>query len=501
LERKYKVSPEATGRADSSGLANDAVRAGRLLNPADVLQRGALGFPTVLMQSVAQIAPAVGVIGAVAFNTQLAGIAAPSTFAGAFLIALVVAMTVGQLAKYLPSAGGLSTYVHASVNPTAGFLVGWTYSFLTASASGAAASYAGSVMQSQLKTAYGVNSPWQIWTFGVLAFAGYACFRGIKISGRALIVLTVAEILILLMLAVSGFLWPGPVGVNATGLNPMNATSANGFYLAVVFSIFAFTGWEGAAAIAEEARRPRWAIPRAMTWSVIVLGLFFVFCAWGLQIGWGTANLEAFANSADSPPMVVAQRLWHGAWVVVLLCLLNSCIGVSIATVTDSSRMWYSMARSGALPRYLNYIHPKYHTPTRATAALMVWSCLVAFGGGVWIGGVDLFYFFGFAATLVYVFVYASACIGVVKLFTSTHRGKFNWLLHAVLPGLAILVLLWVAYKSVDPLPIGPNKYAPVADAVLLVSGVIALACLVRRQGGRAWKTHASQIFIEEPGE
>src|SRR5262245_52498844 len=96
------------------------------------LARNAVGLPSVLMQSVAQIAPALGLLSTLGFNTQLAGFAAPSTYLVAFVLALIVALTLAQLAKHLPSAGGFYTYVSATVGPRSGFIVGWIYSWFVA---------------------------------------------------------------------------------------------------------------------------------------------------------------------------------------------------------------------------------------------------------------------------------------------------------------------------------------------------------------------------------
>ena len=133
--------------------------------PGVGLERGALGLPTVLMQSVAQIAPAVGILATIAFNTDLAGLGAPSTYLVAFLIAVVSAIALGQLAKHLPSAGGFYTYVSATVGPEAGFMVGWLYSWFVAAIPGALAAYTGFVLHGELDDQYGVNIPW--WVFAV----------------------------------------------------------------------------------------------------------------------------------------------------------------------------------------------------------------------------------------------------------------------------------------------------------------------------------------------
>jgi amino acid transporter len=462
------------------------------------LQRDALGFPAVLMQSIAQIAPAVGVVAAIAFTTQLAGPAAPSTFAVAFVVALMVAITVGQLAKHIPSAGGLSTYVSVAVSPSAGFVVGWVYSWFAASCAGVSAGFAGYIMQTELQASYGITIGWPIWAVAILATTAVISYRGIRLSGRALIVFTVVEMAILIALAASGFIDPGPGGVDISGLNPFASPDLNGFYLAVIFSIFAFTGWEGAAAIAEESRRPRWAIPRAMAWSVVILGVFFVVCAWGIQAGWGSEALGALAESADNPAFVVAHRIWGDAWILILLCLLNSCLGVSIATTIDATRMWYAMSRAGVMPRYLNYVHPTYHTPSRAVLTHLVFAAVVCLGGGALLGSDQVLYFFGVAATLIYAVVYITAAIGVLRFYRTARRDSFNWLLHVAFPILSIAVLVWVAWKSLIPLPEGPTRYAPLAAQLLIVSGTVIVVAVSLRSRDGAWKQRVRAAYTDE---
>ena len=207
--------------------------------PGVGLERGALGLPTVLMQSVAQIAPAVGVLATIAFNTDLAGLGAPSTYLVAFLIAVVSAIALGQLAKHLPSAGGFYTYVSATVGPEAGFMVGWLYSWFVAAIPGALAAYTGFVLHGELDDQYGVNIPWWVFSVAILALVAFVGFRGIRISGRALMIFSLIEMAIILALAVSGLVSPGDGGLSVAGFNPANSTNLNGFYLAVVFSIFA----------------------------------------------------------------------------------------------------------------------------------------------------------------------------------------------------------------------------------------------------------------------
>jgi amino acid transporter len=461
------------------------------------LQRNALGLPTVLMQSVAQIAPAVGLLLTVGFNTSLAGLGAPSTYIVAFLIAFVLAVGLGQLAKYLPSAGGFFTYVSATVGPGAGFIVGWLYSWFVAAIPGALASFTGIVLHDELEQQYDVSIPWPVFVVAILGLVAYLGYRGIKVSGKTLLIFSVIEMAIVVALSITAIVSPGPGGISASGFSPGSSTDLNGFYLAVIFSIFAFTGWESAAAVAEETRRPRWAIPRALIGSVVVLGVFYVFCAWAVQIGWGTDRLDALAASTENPVLVVAQRLWSDAWVLVLLALLNSGIAVCIACTTDSTRNWYAMARSGAFPRWLDHVHPVHRTPSHAVLAQSGLALSVGLGVGAWIGPDQAFFVLGLVGTLAYVVVYFLGNVGVVRFFGRRDTAPFNWVLHGLFPVVSSVALVWVAYKSLNPLPAAPVRYAPIVAGLWLVFGLLVLWTL-QRTGRDRWKTLAQETFPDD---
>ena len=340
-----------------------------------------------------------------------------------------------------------------------------------------------------------MNISWWVFSVAILALVAFVGFRGIRISGRALMIFSLIEMAIILALAVSGLVSPGDGGLSVAGFNPANSTNLNGFYLAVVFSIFAFTGWESAAAVAEETRDPRRAIPRALIGSVVVLGVFYVFCGWGLQVGWGVNHLDTLAASSENPAFVVAHRLWGGAWILVLFALLNSGIAVCIACTTDSTRNWYAMARSGAFPNRLGHIHPVYRTPVNAVFAQTALALAVCVGVGAWVGPDQSFFVMGLVGTLIYVLVYFLGNLGVVRFFRG--RRDFNPLLHVGLPAISSVSLFWVAYKSLNPLPAAPVRYAPIVAGLWLVFGIVVLARL-RRSGNDGWRQLSQEILVEE---
>jgi amino acid transporter len=73
------------------------------------LHRNAVGLVAVLFQSVANMAPGAAVAFSILFAAPYAGGATPLAVLIGLGLCLLVAVTIGQLAKHLPSAGGLYT--------------------------------------------------------------------------------------------------------------------------------------------------------------------------------------------------------------------------------------------------------------------------------------------------------------------------------------------------------------------------------------------------------
>src|SRR6185437_1865301 len=96
------------------------------------LARGAIGLREVLFQSVTSMAPAGAVALSIAAGATYAGGALPLAVLLALVACLLVASSIGQLAKHLPSAGSVYTYPAEAIHPAIGFLVGWGYALVEA---------------------------------------------------------------------------------------------------------------------------------------------------------------------------------------------------------------------------------------------------------------------------------------------------------------------------------------------------------------------------------
>ena len=75
------------------------------------LQRNAIGLTEVLFQSITFMAPAVAVALSIGFATTFALGITPLAVLFALIAVLFTAFSMGELARHLPSAGGMYTYV------------------------------------------------------------------------------------------------------------------------------------------------------------------------------------------------------------------------------------------------------------------------------------------------------------------------------------------------------------------------------------------------------
>ena len=460
------------------------------------LRSGALGLGDIFMQAITHTAPATAILFTIPFITSKAGVASPISYLFAFLLILILGVTLTQLAKHLPSAGGYYTYISHTISPRAGFLTSWLYFLYDPTIAGYSLAFVGAVTEESLKVNYGINFPWWLFLLITGSFVSIASYRGIEISAKLLVALGVTEILVVLILSCWSLANPGVGGVNIKSFNPSNAPGFGGLAMGVVFSIFALSGWEGVAPLAEESKDPKRTLPKAILYSIVAMGIFLVFCSWSILIGWGTNNIYSFIGSKENPTFILARRFWGNGWVIVLFALVNSMLAVAIACNNSATRVWYAMARSGSMPSSLAKIHSKFQTPVNAVLLQTITMFAVGLGLGYLVGPKMEFDFMGVVITFTLAIIYAMGNIGVMRYYRTEKRDEFNMLLHIIFPVVGIIALFFVVYNSLIPWPDAPIGYAFWVVLVWLLLGVFVLLIMkwTKKEG---WAKNAGVVSVD----
>lgn len=446
------------------------------------LKRGALGLPDVLFQGITHIGPAIGVIFTLPFIALYAGPAMPISLFLAMIVCMFIANTVAQFSRYMPSSGGYYTFVSRGLGPRWGFITAWSYFFYDPLGPAAVLGFAGYLTQNILQSNTGIDIPWWVFSLAGIGVVWALTYRGVSVSTRTAVVLGLIELLVMAALAVTFLAYPGPHATVGAPLNPsLSPKGVSGILYGMVFSILALSGFESAAPLAQETRRPQEFISKAIMWSLIVVGVYYIFSAYASAIGWGPLNMHSFAVNAN-PYYALAHKLWGVGWVLVFFAIINSVMANSIASTNAATRVMYTMARIRALPERLNEVHPKFQTPVKAIHLQMIVTIVLTLGVGLAVGASQIYGFLGAIITVAIIVMYSLANFAITAYIRREHSEDFRLWRHGIIPALGTALLIPVLWTTFYPVPAFPFNLVPYVVVAWLIVGFL----LMRRLESRA---------------
>ncbi|WP_152232971.1 APC family permease [Georgenia ruanii] len=314
-----------------------------------------LGLPDAIVIGLASMIGA-GVFAVFAPAAQAAGSWLLAGLALALVVATCNATSTAQLAATYPTSGGTYVYGRTQLGPWWGFAAGWSFVIgKTASCAAMATTFA----------AYTVPGPWQrpVAAVAVLALTAVS-WRGItRTAGLARVL--VAVVLVALAVAVLGALLGGaepPAGAGGGA-----APGPQGVLQAAGLIFFAFAGYARVATLGEEVREPARTIPRAIVTTLALVAVLYAVVALTLLHVLGPAGL-----AASHAPLADAVAGGSASWAVpvVRVGAAAASLGALLALLAGVARTGLAMAREGDLPRGLAAVHPRFHVPHRAEAAV-----------------------------------------------------------------------------------------------------------------------------------
>jgi amino acid transporter len=464
----------------------------------DRLREHSIGLPQVLFQSITHMAPAAAIAYSILVSVQFAGPALPLSVAFALIACLLVASSIGQLAKQLPSAGGLYTYVSRALGPHAGFLVGWLFLLFEPLVAPLLFLIFAWATTDVFLTSIGwhYTGQWWIWTCVAAAIVFYLTYRDVRLSTRAGVLLGAFEIAVFAALAIWIILSnAGDVTLQTFNPGHAQAGSWNGVFKGMVFAVLAFIGFEASAPLGEEAQRPRWAIPRAVVFSALGIGLFYLLCSYAWVLGTGFSSFTETTLASADPWRALAKVFWGAGWVFVWLAILNSAIANSNAGVNAATRVLYAMGRVGAMPKAFARTHPVHKTPHVATLAISGGGLVLALLMGWKWGPLTAFSIIAGAITIVVILVYMAVCFSTIAFYWRERRSEFNPILHLVVPLAGATLFGFPLYYQFHPLPAYPIRYADWIAIGWIAVGIVVTA-LVTRFRPEALRD-ADKVFVE----
>lgn len=471
------------------------------------LAREAIGLREVLFQSITHMAPAAAVAFSIIVGANFAGGALPLSVVIALVACLCVAWCIGELARHLPSAGGMYTYVARGLHPSVGFLVAWGYALVEPLVAPLLFLIFGIVMAGTLNAEFGWSADlWWVWVIVAAAIVLALGYFGIRISARTGTILGLFEIAVFGLVS----LWliakakDNTLAVFGTKFaNVKGFTGFSGVVAGSVYSILAFIGFEAAAPLAEEARDPKRTIRQAVIYSCIGIGLFYVFTTYAATVYFGPEKMGGFAAFGGGNPWDgLARAVWGAGWVLVFLAIVNSAIANANAGANATTRTWYAMARIRLLPPALAAVHPKYKSPHIAVLLQFVVSIVAGLALGFAFDPLPAFGFIATIAVAVVVLIYMLVNLACIVFYRRERPQEFSVFKHFVVPvvGIVVFIPAWLtavgipAFSFISRLSY-PLSWAGIVVAAWYVLGVIYLLYLQARAPERVRDT--ARVFEE----
>ncbi len=305
---------------------------------------------------------------------EAAGIAGNSVWIS-FILGTIAAIFAGlsysELTALFPRAAAEYTFVkHAFKNNFIAFIIGWLTAITSMiTAATVALGFGGYFAQF-------VDLP--IILSAILLIGGLSLvnFIGIKHSAWMNTVFAIITFAGLVLIIILGMTYDSPEPIDYFEA-PNGMT---GIILAFVLIFFAFIGFEDMANVAEEVKRPKKTLPRAILLSVVITGIIYVLVSLSVV---RVVNWEELGRSAAPLADVANTSLGISGGITLSVIALFATASTVLITLVAGARIFYGMSKSGSLPMFLSKVHSKTKTPWIAVIAILITSVAFSFIGDI----------------------------------------------------------------------------------------------------------------------
>lgn len=273
---------------------------------------------------------------------------------GAVIVYLVM-MCLGELSVAMPLTGAFHVYARRFIGPATGFVTAVLYWLTWTVALGSEFTGAAMIVHGWFPAV-----PVWVWATAFIALVLVLNMISVRVFAEAETVLSGVKVVAIIAFIVLG-------GAAVVGLLPYQGASSaplltnltsggllpNGLgavFVTILAVNFAFSGTELIGITAGEVRDPGRTIPRAIRATLARLVVFFIGSVLVIAalIPWRQAGVE------ESPFVTVLERIgvpWAGT--IMNVVILTAILSAANSGLYASTRMLWSLANEGTLPRFL----------------------------------------------------------------------------------------------------------------------------------------------------
>src|SRR5579875_2975920 len=277
------------------------------------------------------------------------------SFVVAGIVSGLAAICYAEFASTVPIAGSAYTYSYATLGELIAWIIGWD--LILEYAVGAAAVSIGwsGYLVDLLKGAFGVTlpkaltaSPFSGGIINLPAFLIILVITGLLILGTSESTKVNNTIVVIKLAVILFFLVIGFGHINAGNWNPFLPFGVGGIFRGASIIFFAYIGFDQISTSAEEARNPARDLPIGIFMSLLICTILYILVTAVLT---GVVRYTQLNVASPVSHALILLGL-NAAGSIISVGALCGLTTVLIVLLFGQSRIFFSMARDGLLPRF-----------------------------------------------------------------------------------------------------------------------------------------------------
>ncbi|MCX6612384.1 MAG: amino acid permease [Acidobacteria bacterium] len=335
-----------------------------------------------------------------AASAEAAGPGVTLSFIFAAIGCAFAGLCYAEFAAMIPIAGSAYTSAYCTMGEMTAWTIGWAlileYALGAATVSIAWSEYLNKLLGGAIPYEWchstlqispeGVHGIFNAPALLVLLLLSLLLIKGTEESAKANSLIVIVKLSIVILFIGLGWQFINPAN-HSPYLIPEGTIGHEDFFkhgwggvlrgAGIVF--FAFIGFDAVSTAAQEAKKPERDMPIGIMGSLAVCTVLYILFAHVLT---GIANYTEFktAGKEASVAYAITKYMPGYEWLATLVtvAILAGFSSVILVMLLGQSRVFFSMANDGLLPKVFSELHPKFRTPYKSNAILFIFVGLIA---------------------------------------------------------------------------------------------------------------------------
>lgn len=326
----------------------------------------------------------------------------------AFIVAAIGCAFAGlcyaEFAAMIPIAGSAYTYAYTTMGEFVAWVIGWAL-IMEYALGAATVAIAWSEYLNKLLQVFGMQIPFALChspaeggilnlpALVIIVLLSLILIKGTQESAAFNAIIVVVKVAIVLVFIAVGWQFVNPANhtpyLIPEGAEPVrdaagtvvreytvwNKHGWGGVLGGAAIVFFAFIGFDAVSTAAQEAKNPKRDMPIGILGSLAVCTVLYILFGHVLT---GVANWREFADPAlggeASVAYAIKAHMPGYGWLstAVTVAILAGFSSVILVMLLGQSRVFFSMANDGLMPRAFAELHPRFHTPYKSNLVLLV---------------------------------------------------------------------------------------------------------------------------------